>query len=142
MATLPSNQLKDSLFKKHIDFSGDAFIIILMQSGFAFNRASHNVYADVLGSELPTASGYTMGGVTLAGAAVTRDDVANTVTVTWNNPSWLAVGGDIVTQGAIIIDDTVAVPIVDPVVGYIDFGSALTTFDTGNFTVSAPTVVI
>jgi len=142
MATLPSNQFKESLFKKHIDFSGDSFLGILMQSGFSFNRATHDVYADVIGSELPTANGYTMGGLTLAGVLVTRDDVTNLVTVTWNNPSWLAVGGDIVTQGLIIIDDTVAVPIVDPVIGFVDFGAALTTYDTGTFTVSNVTVEV
>ena len=142
MATLPSNEFKELLFKKGIDFSGDAFQIILMQSGFNFNRATHNVYVDVSGSELPTAWGYTAGGITLAGVAVTRDDVNNTITVTWNNPSWLAVGGDIVAQGAIIYDDTVAAPVVDAVIGYIDFGSALTTFDTGNFTVSNPSVEV
>lgn len=142
MATLPSNEFKELLFNKGIDFSSDVFNGILMQSGFVFNRATHNVYANVLGNELPTASGYTVGGVVLAGVTVTRNDVNNTITVTWNNPSWLAVGGDIVSQGMIIFDDTVAAPVTDPIIGYIDFGSALTTFDTGNFTISNVSVVI
>ena len=135
MATLPSNEFKELLFEKILDFNVDTIKGILMQSGFVFNRATHDKYADVLANELPTANGYIVGGQSLAGVTITRDDVNNTVTISWNNPSWLAVGGDIVSQGLILFDDTVAAPVADPIIGYIDFGSALTTFDTGNFTV-------
>lgn len=136
MATLPSNEIKDLLGRAIVDFASDTFDIILMVSGFAFDRVNHDVLADVTASQLPTANGYTSGGVILAGVTLTRNDTTNFLEVTWNNASWTATGGDIVSQGAIIFDNTVAAPVVDPIVGYIDFGSALTAFDTGPFTVS------
>ena len=142
MATLPSNEFKELLFKKIIDFPNDAFNAVLMQAGFSFNRSAHDAYGDISGSELPTASGYTAGGQVLAGVSATRDDVNNIMTVAWNNPSWLAVGGDIIAQGMIIIDTTVIAPVVSPVIGYIDFGEALTTFDAGNFTVANVNVIV
>lgn len=137
MATLPSNNCKYLLMRGDINFSADVFKIILMQSGFAFSRATHDEYADVSASELPTGSGYTVGGQTLAGGALTRDDASNTTIMSWNNPSWLAAAGDIVTQGAIIFDDTLT---GDPIVGYIDFGAALTTYEAGTFTIANATV--
>lgn len=137
MATLPSNNCKYLLMTAGIDFGADTFKMILMKPGFAFNRATHDDYSDVSGDELATGAGYTAGGQVLAGGSVTRDDALNSVIRTWNNPSWLAAGGDIVSQGAIIIDDTLA---SKPCVGYIDFGAALTTYSGGTFTVANPFV--
>jgi len=137
MATLPSNNCKYLLMTAGIDFGADTFKVILMSAGFAFARATHDTYSDVSANELPTGSGYTVGGQVLAGGTVTRDDGANLTVATWNNPSWLATGGDIVAQGAIITDDTLA---SKPVVGYIDFGAALTTYDGGTFTIANPLV--
>ena len=136
MATLPSNEYKELLFKKIIDMDNDTFQIILMQSGFTFDRATHDTYADVSADELATAFGYTAGGIALTGSTITRDDTENTVTVTFNNAAWTAAGGSIIAQGAIIFDDTVAAPVADPTVGYIDFGGATTTLDGGVLTVA------
>jgi hypothetical protein len=137
MATLPSNNCKYLLMTAGIDFGADVFKIILMKAGYVFNRATHNTYADVTADELTTGSGYTAGGQTLAGGTVTRDDGANVTVATWNNPSWLATGGDITAQGAIILDDTLA---SKPTVGFIDFGAALVTYDSGTFTIANPLV--
>jgi hypothetical protein len=43
---------------------------------------------------------------------------------------------------AIIYDDTVAAPGVDPIIGCIDFGSSIITYNGGVFTIANPTVVI
>jgi len=137
MATQPSNNCKYLLMTAGIDFGADVFKVILMRAGFAFARATHDTYSDVTADELPTGSGYTAGGQTMAGGTVTRDDGANITIATWNNPSWLAAAGDIVSQGAILYDDTLA---SKPVIGYIDFGSTLTTYDGGTFTIANPLV--
>lgn len=137
MATLPSNNCKYLLMTAGIDFGADVFKVILMQAGFAFSRATHDDYSDVSANELPTGSGYTVGGQVLAGVTVTRDDGANITVAAWNNPSWLAVAGDIVAQGACIFDDTLA---SKALVGFIDFGAALTTYTGGTFTIANPLV--
>jgi hypothetical protein len=137
MATEASNKLKFLLAKKVIDFSADTFKIILMASGFTFNKDTHHGYADVSGSELGTGNGYTAGGNTLSGVAVTEDDTDDRCEVTWSNTTWTASGGTIgPSPGAIIFDDTVTTPQADPIIGYIDFGSEQSQADGGVATIS------
>lgn len=134
MTTEASNKIKYLLATKVIDFANDVFKIILLQSGFTFNKDTHHGYADVLASELATANGYTIGGNTLAGVAVTEDDGDDRAEIVWNNTTWTASGGPIgPTPGAVIYDDTVA---DDPIVGYIDFGGDQTQADGGVATIS------
>jgi len=122
MASDISNKVLFLLLKKNIDFANDIFKIVLMQPGFIFNRDTHESYQDVDESELPTAYGYTVGGVTLSGVTVTEDDTNDRATVTWNNATWTASGGDIgPTPGAIIYDFTTTTPVNDAIIGYIDF---------------------
>lgn len=140
MSTVLSNKYKELAFKKVFDFSADVFKMILMKKGFVYNRASHNVYANVSADELPTLYGYTIGGVTMSGVSIVKDDVNNLGYAKWNNVSWLVSGGNIEAQGAIIFDDTIASPVVDPIIGYIDFVTSIITYDGGTFTVANPTV--
>jgi hypothetical protein len=140
MASVASNKLKFLLASKIIDFANDSFIIILMQSGFVFDKDAHHCYADVSASELATANGYTIKTKALAGVAVTEDDTNDRCEVTWSNVTWVAAGGSIgPTPGAIIIDDTVAaagVAPADPIIGYIDFGGDQTQADGGSAIIS------
>ena len=134
MTTEASNHIKYLLATGAIDFSSDTFKIILMDTGFSFNKDTHEEYSDVSGSELSSGNGYTTGGNTLAGVSVTEDDTDDRTEITWNNTSWTASGGSIgPTPGAIIYDDTVA---NDPIVGYIDFGGEQTQADGGTATIS------
>ena len=137
MATEVSNKCKYLLLKKVLDFSADTFKIILMQSGFAFNKRTHGVYADVSASELPNGNGYTTAGVTLTGVAVTQDDTNDRASATWANAQWAATGGTIgPSPGAIIYDDTVASPVAKPIIGYIDFGGNQSQADGGVATIT------
>lgn len=142
MASLTTNRIKELLALGLIDFNTHAFRIILMEPGFSFSRATHMAYTDVSAYELPTAFGYTVGGALLAGVSVTRSDIVNAAIVAWNNASWLAAAGNIEACGAIIYDDTVAAPTVDPVVGFIDFNGSIITYDGGNFTVANIAVAV
>lgn len=140
MANAAPNHIKYLVATGAIDFSSDTFQIILMQSGFTFDIDAHEEYADVAGNELANGNGYTTGGETLAGVAVTEDDVDDRCEITWNNVTWSAVGGPIgPASGAIIYDDTVA---NDPIVGYIDFLADYTQPDGGTVTIIAPEVRI
>ena len=140
MASTASNKLKYLLATKVIDFATDSFKIILMASGFVFNKDTHHGYADVSASELATGYGYTRNTKTLAGVAVTEDDTDDRCEVTWSNVTWTAAGGAIgPTPGAIIFDDTVT---DDPIVGYIDFGGEQTQADGGVATISSVEVRI
>lgn len=134
MTTEASNHIKYMLATGAIDFSSDVFKIILMDTGFSFNKDTHETYTDVSGSELASGNGYTTGGNTLAGVSVTEDDTDDRTEITWNNTSWTASGGNIgPTPGAIIYDNTEA---TKTIVGYIDFGGEQTQADGGTATIS------
>ena len=134
MTTEAANKIKYLLATGAINFSSDTFKIILMGTGFTFNKDTHHYYSDVSGSELASGNGYTTGGNTLAGVSVTEDDTDDRTEITWNNTSWTASGGAIgPTPGAIIYDDTHA---SDAIVGYIDFGGEQTQADGGTCTIS------
>jgi len=138
MATEISNITKYLLATHVIDFSSDAFNIMLVADGFVFDKDTHEVYGDVSGSELPTGNGYTAGGAVLGGIAITRNDVDDRTEITWNNATWTANGGPIgPSPGAIIYDDTVGAP-VKPIIQYIDFGGNQTQADGGMTTVANP----
>jgi len=133
MATQTSNRFRYEMLKGGVDCTSDVFKIILMQSGFSYDRVNDGTYSDVSADELTTANGYTAGGATLSGVSVSQDDVQNRGEVTWSDVSWTASGGSIVASGAIIYDDTHA---NDIVVAYIDFSSDQTALDGGAFVIA------
>jgi len=117
------------------NFGTDVFRIILMEPGFTFDRANHEEYTDVSANELPGGGGYAVGGLILTGVVVTNDPILAATTIIWDNVTW-AVTIDLQTAGAIIFDDTLAGPDVDPIVGFIDFSGTLTTYAGGTFTIA------
>ena len=136
MASQVANNWKETSTYGTHNFNADAFKIILMEPGFSFDRANHEVYADVLAFELLTAFGYTQGGQALAGVGIVNDAILAATIISWNNVSWVIAGGDLQASGAIIFDDTIAAPDIDPIVGFIDFGGTLTTYNGGTFTIA------
>lgn len=137
MSTQVSNKLKYLLAKKVVDFANDSFKIILMKTGFTFDRDAHHAYSDVSAYELETGNGYTANSKTLSGVTVTEDDTNDRCSITWDNVTWTASGGSFgPSPGAIIFDDTVTTPTADPVVGYIDFGGEQTQVDGGTATIA------
>lgn len=135
MASAASNKIKYMIAMGLVNFSTNLFKIILMQSGFIFNKDTHELYANVVGSELPTDHGYTQFTKDLSPApTINEDDGNDRATVEWNAVSWSATGGPIgPTCGAIILDDTVA---GNPVVGFLDFLASYTQADGGTMTIS------
>ena len=132
-----SNKIKFLLASKAIDFANDSFKIILMATGFVFDKDTHSAYANVSAYELDAGNGYTQNDKTLTGVVVTEDDTDDRCEITWDNATWTASGGSIgPAPGAIIFDDTVTTLTADPVVGYINFGGEQTQADGGVATIS------
>ena len=134
MAGTIANNFRVLLAQGSVDFDADIFKAIAMKEGFIFNKATHDLYADVSASEQGTGFGYTAGGATLSGVAIAQNDTDNRADITWNNITWTASGGDVgPLAGVIIYDDTIA---NDPIVGYIDFGGSYTVADGGTATIA------
>jgi len=132
-----ANKARFELANSRIDFGSDTFKIILMASGFAFDKDTHHGYSDVSANELANGNGYTTGGNTLSGVSVTEDDTNDRTEVSWNNTTWTASGGPIgPTPGAIIYDDTASSPQADTIIGYIDFSGEQTEPDGGVATIA------
>jgi len=131
MANQISNYVKGMLLDGQIA-SSDTFKIILMASGFTFNKDTHQDYADVSASEVANGNGYTTGGATLEGVAVTVSITLDNAILSWSNTEWTASGGSIVASGAIIYDDSttiVADDYADAILSYIDFSGDVTVVD-------------
>ena len=136
MASALANNWKELLAYGIPNYNTNSFYISLMSPGFSFDKDNHEIYTDISAQELPTAYGYTAGGQLLAGLVITNDAVLDATTMEWNNATWAVAGGDLQSSGAIIWDDSIVAPDVDPIVGFIDFGGTLTTYNGGTFTVA------
>lgn len=135
MANELSNKFKFQLASGLIDFDADTFKVMLMASGFVFNKDTHEFLNNVSGSELVNGNGYTTGGLTLSGVAVTEDDTNDRTSVAWSNPAWTASGAGIgPTPGAIIYKST-GIAGTSTVVGYLDFGGNQTAAAGAPFTI-------
>ncbi len=137
MAFIFSNHVKAQLWKKQIDIENDDIKLILMQTGFSFNKDTHSNYSDVSGSELAAGFGYTTGGVSLTNVTVIEDDVNDRGTVVADNAVFNASGGTIgPSPGALIYKNT-GTPATSTVIGYGTFsGGNQSAGDGTPFTVS------
>lgn len=135
MANQHSNHFLAERDKGNVDFDADVFHLALMATGFVFDPDTHANWSDASASELAGGNGYTQDGLTLAGVSVSEDDTNNRSSVTWNNASWTASGGNIgPSPGACIIKWT-GVEATAIIVGYIDFGSDQTALDGNPFAI-------
>jgi hypothetical protein len=134
MASTLSNKIKFLMGTGAINFSTDSFKIILMASGFTFDKDTHHAYSSVSSSELAAGNGYSTSSKALSLTSITEDDTDDRLEVVWANVTWTASGGAIgPTPGACIFDDTHA---NDAIVGYLDFGGEQTQADGGTATIS------
>ena len=130
MANQVANGWKGQLWNGYL---ADVYKMILMQPGFVFDPENHAAKADVVASELPTGNGYTAGGKTLTGIALTIDHAEARAELTWDNVQWDAAAGSLAVSGAIIYNDTAVAGAVydetDAIVAYIDAGGTITATD-------------
>ena len=106
---------------------GDTYKVKLLTAA-TFN-ATHTTLAATGGTEATTGTGYTAGGATLSGVAVTTT-TTNDATFDANDVTWSASGGSIAAAYAILYNDT---DTDDPPVAFIDFGGTETAGDGTDF---------
>lgn len=120
-----------NILSKKIDCTADSFYITL-HTAYTPSQ-THEVRADVSGTEYGTASGYTAGGKACASPTVTK---AAAVKFDANDPAtWTSLGPltPATPSHAILWDDTPTSP-ADPLVCYFVLGTTAT--NGGNYTLS------
>jgi len=124
MASGIYNRFKANLMNKVVDLEADTIKVMLLNNSHAFT-ATHNVIGDVSANEV-SGTGYTAGGATLAGKAVTQ-----AATTKWDATDLTWGSSTITAYHAGIYDDTVG---TDDLIASIDFGGAKSS-SSGNFTI-------
>ncbi len=124
MASGIYNRFKANLMNKEVDLEDDVIKVALFNDSHAF-AATNTDYSDVSGNELASGNGYTTGGETLAGKAVTE-----AATTKWDatDKAW---GDATFTAYHAVIYDT---SVTNDLIASIDFGGAKAV-SSGTFTI-------
>jgi len=118
-----SNRIKYKLAQGAVDFENDTFTVILMQSGFTFDKDAHHAYADVSSDELAAGNGYTQKDKAIVFDSLTESDANDRAEALFGNAQWDASGGSIgPAAAAVVIDETAD----DTIVGCYAFDADVT----------------
>lgn len=137
------NDLKEQLFKKVHDFINDV-IGVTLHTSYTPNIDTHQVWADVSATEYGTASGYTVGGKTLANKSVTQDNTNDRALFDADDVTWTSLGplSPATPSHGIITNTTPASPL-KPLIAYVLLGTKAT--NGGNYTLqwsSSPSAIL
>jgi hypothetical protein len=120
-----------SLANKEIKLDTDTLKVMLCTSAYTPNQDTHR-YKSSVTNEV-TGAGYTAGGATLAGVAVTYTAGTNTLMLDANDPSWAS--STITARYAVFYDSTPATDATRPLISFVDFGADVTSTN-GPYTVA------
>jgi hypothetical protein len=126
------------VFTGAIDLDTDTFKALLATNVYTPDQDAHDYRDDVTANEV-TGTGYTAGGVTLAGVSVTYDAASNEVRILWNDATWSS--STITARYAIIYKSRGGAASADDLLAYIDFGQDMSS-NNGAFTLDFTTSVL
>lgn len=109
----------ENLAKGNIDFDTDTFKVSLHTSSYTPNQDTDDYFNDAT-NEI-TGTGYTAGGATLAGVAVSYDAASNEVRILWTDAAWTT--ATFTARTAVIYKSRGGASSADELVAYIPFGS-------------------
>ena len=134
MPSLIYNSCLDDLVKGNINFNSDTFKAMLVTSTYTPDKDNHLKRSSVTNEV--TGTGYTAGG-NAATASITKDLTNDREDISFTITSWTS--ATITARGAVIYKARGGASTADELVGYIDFGSDITSTN-GTFavTVSSP----
>lgn len=122
------NQFIEDVFHKVHDFDSDTFKVLLTNTAPV---ATNTIVANL--TEISAGNGYTAGGT--ASTKTSSGQTSGTYKAVYGDVVFTASGGSIGPfRYAVIYNDTPTSP-ADPLVGYWDYGSAVTLADGETFTV-------
>jgi hypothetical protein len=107
-----------------IDMDAATWKFALASATYTPDRDTHDFFNDIT-NELSTANGYTAGGVTLTGVALSYDAASDQVRLDFNDPSWTFTSAVTWRYGIAYID-TAGASSTDPLMLLFDWGSSQT----------------
>lgn len=134
MPSLIYNSCLDDLVKGQINFNSDTFKAMLVTSTYAPDKDAHTKRSNVTNEV--TGTGYTAGG-NAATASITKDLTNDREDISFTITSWTS--ATITARAAVIYKARGGASTADELVGYVDFGSDVTSTN-GTFavTISSP----
>lgn len=129
MATFNKFQdFSEQLVNGYQNFSTDVYKVCLSNS---LPSATNTALANI--TQIAAGNGYTSGGTA---TTITVSETSGTTTVNGTQVVFTASGGQIGPfRYVVLYNDTTATPVAKPLVGWWDYGSAVTLQDTETFTV-------
>lgn len=106
-----------SAMNKEVDLDSDTLKVMLCTSAYTPNQDTHRYKSSITGEV--SGSGYTAGGVTLAGVTVTYNAATKTLKLDADDASWPA--ATITARHAVIYDSTPGSDATRPLIGYTTF---------------------
>lgn len=104
-----------------IDIESSTLKLTLHTSTYAPNRDTDDFFNDAT-NELGTALGYTAGGVTLSGVALSYDTATDQIRLDFNDPTWTFTGGGPTWRYGVVWIDTAGASSTDPLLLLLDWG--------------------
>ena len=129
MADLIYNAFKKNIMNGGIDLDTDTIKVMLVTSAYVPDQDTHEFKSSVTNEVSGT--GYTAGGATIAGAAVTQDNTDNEGVFDATDVTW---GSSTITARGAVIYKSTGVDATSPLICYIDFGSDKSS-NNGDFTI-------
>jgi hypothetical protein len=135
MPSLVYNSFMRDIATGQVDCDTDTFKMMLVTSTYTASK-SHAKRSDIT-NEVAAGSGYTTGGNACALTVAATDNVNNDVEISFSVTSWTS--ATITARAGVIYKSrNPAVPSGDELVGYVDFGSNITSTN-GTFAVTVST---
>jgi len=130
MASFIYNRLKANLLNE-IDIEADTIKVALMKAAHSASTADDDVLTDVSANELANGNGYTTGGATLAGSAITQGILSDGSVTRWTATDTAWTTATFTAYYAVIYDSTAT----DNLILSIDFGPLGVTVANGTLTI-------
>ena len=119
MADVLYNSFKRDIMNGSIDLDTDTINVMLVTSTYTPDQDTHTKRSDITNEVVGT--GYTAGGASLAGKAVTADNTDNEGVFDANDVVWTT--STITARGAVLYKSRGGASSADELICYIDFGT-------------------
>lgn len=130
MASVVYNSFKRDIQNGSIDLDSDVIKLMLVTSDYAPNQDTHTKRNDVTDEVVGT--GYTSGGVALAGKSVDQNNTNNTGVFSADDVVFTS--STITARGAVLYKSRGGASSADELIAYIDFGADISSA-AGDFTI-------